>query len=251
MSNLPSQWLLCLLLTSQLALSGGAQADGETAEPAGASTAYEVGPASRDGIGKFYLGREISHVMGHLGAGWLERPDREGEERTDLLIENLPLEPGDVAADLGAGTGYFTLPMARRVGSSGRVLAVDIQPEMLQIIGARLDDEGLQNVDTILASPTDPRLPPATVDMLLLVDAYHEFSHPREVMEGVVRGLKPGGRLVLVEYRGEDLMVPIKPLHKMTEEQARKEMQAVGLDWVETRDFLPQQHFMVFQKPLD
>ena len=251
MSNHPLLLLAGTLLTIQLLTGGCARADDDGVSPAEAGSWYEEGRASRDGIGKFYLGREISQVMGHLGAGWLERPDREREERTDLLIENLPLEPGDVAADLGAGTGYFTLPMARVVGPGGRVLAVDIQPEMLQIIGARLDEEGLQNVATILASKTDPRLPAASVDLLLLVDAYHEFSHPREVMEGVVRGLKPGGRVILVEYRGEDRSVPIKPLHKMTQEQARKEMRAVGLEWVETRDFLPQQHFMVFRKPQD
>lgn len=210
---------------------------------------YTSGAASRDGIGKFYFGREISHVMGHLGAGWLERPAREREERTDLLIDQLPLGPGDTAADLGAGTGFFSLPMAERVGPTGRVLAVDIQPEMLQIIQQRVERNGIGNIDTILATETDPRLPPNSVDMLLMVDAYHEFSYPREVMQGVVRGLRPGGRVVLIEYRGEDPMVPIKPLHKMTQQQAITEMQAVGLEWQETLDILPQQHFMVFRKP--
>ncbi len=212
---------------------------------------YRTAAASRDGIGKFYFDREISHVMGHLGAGWLERPAREREERTDLLINNLPLQAGEVAADLGAGTGYFSLPMANRVGPSGRVLAVDIQPEMLQIISERLERDGINNVDTILATETDPRLPADSVDMLLMVDAYHEFAYPREVMQGVVRGLRPGGRVVLVEYRGEDPLVPIKPLHKMTQAQAKREMAAVGLDWVETLDLLPQQHLMIFRKPVD
>ena len=213
--------------------------------------AYTSGAASRDGIGKFYFGREISHVMGHLGAGWLERPSREREERTDLLMERLPLGPGDTAADLGAGTGYFSLPMAERVGPTGRVFAVDIQPEMLQIIQERVERDGISNIDTILATETDPRLPPDSVDMLLMVDAYHEFSYPREVMQGVVRGLRPGGRVVLIEYRGEDPMVPIKPLHKMTQQQAITEMRAVGLEWQETLDILPQQHFMVFRKPAE
>jgi len=212
---------------------------------------YRTASASRDGIGKFYFDREISQVMGHLGAGWLERPAREREERTDLLINNLPLQAGEVAADLGAGTGYFSLPMASRVGPSGRVLAVDIQAEMLQIISERLERDGISNVDTILATETDPRLPAESVDMLLMVDAYHEFAYPREVMQGVVRGLRPGGRVVLVEYRGEDPLVPIKPLHKMTQAQAKREMAAVGLDWVETLDLLPQQHLMIFRKPVD
>lgn len=210
---------------------------------------YEFRTATRDGIGKYYMGREISHVMGHLGAGWLERPTREREERTDLLLENLPLEPGSVAADIGAGTGYFSLPMARRVGPEGRVLAVDIQPEMLTIITERVAAEKLGNVATILATETDPRLPANSVDLALLVDAYHEFSYPREVMTGVAAGLKPGGRVVLIEYRAEDPLVPIKRLHKMSAEQAIAEMRAVGLDWETTLDFLPQQHFLVFRKP--
>jgi len=210
---------------------------------------YEFRDASRDGIGKFYMGREISHVMGHLGAGWLERPSREREERTDLLIEGLGLEPGDTAADIGAGTGYFTLPMARQVGPEGRVLAVDIQPEMLGIIADRVAAEDLNNVEMILASEADPRLPAGSVDLVLMVDAYHEFSYPREVMEGIVAGLKPGGQVVLIEYRGEDPTVPIKTLHKMTAEQAIAEMAAVGLEWEANRDFLPQQHFLVFRKP--
>ena len=245
-------------LTARLALSifavgllTGLQACAKAPVESAPTADYRTAAASRDGIGKFYFDREISHVMGHLGAGWLERPAREREERTDLLINNLPLEAGEVAADLGAGTGYFSLPMARRVGPTGRVLAVDIQPEMLQIINERLERDGINNVDTILATETDPRLPAESVDLLLMVDAYHEFAYPREVMQGVVRGLRPGGRVVLVEYRGEDPLVPIKPLHKMTQAQAKREMAAVGLDWVETLDLLPQQHLMIFRKPAD
>jgi len=247
----PDRFVRATLFTASLALAVTACAkETPPAEPLTGDAGYTTGPASRDGIGKFYFGREISQVMGHLGAGWLERPSREREERTDLLIDRLPLEPGDTAADLGAGTGYFSLPMAERVGQGGRVLAVDIQPEMLQIINARLEQDGIGNVDTILATESDPRLPADSVDLLLMVDAYHEFSYPFEVMQGVVEGLRPGGRVVLIEYRGEDPMVPIKPLHKMTEAQAIREMRAVGLESEETLDILPQQHFMVFRKPL-
>ncbi len=210
---------------------------------------YSFAPASRDGTGKFYMGREISHVMGHLGAGWLERPSRESEERTDLLLDRLPLKPGDTAVDLGAGTGYFTLPMARKVERNGTVLAVDIQREMLDIIDERIAEEGLRNVRTVLASERDPMLPPNVADLVLLVDAYHEFSYPREVMTGVFQALRSGGKLILIEYRAEDPSVPIKRLHKMTARQAIREMETVGLQWVETLDFLPQQHFLVFQKP--
>jgi SAM-dependent methyltransferase len=213
-----------------------------------APSVYQFQPASRDGIGKIYMGREISQVMGHRGASWLERPTREAEERTDLLIGHLPLDPDDVVVDLGAGTGYFSLPIATRL-EAGRVLAVDIQPEMLAIVERRSARAGLENIETILATEVDPGIPADAADLVLMVDAYHEFSHPREVMQGVVSGLKPGGRVVLVEYRAEDPAVMIKPLHKMSAEQAIREMQAVGLEWEQTLEVLPQQHMLVFTKP--
>jgi precorrin-6B methylase 2 len=215
---------------------------------ASAGEYYQFAEPSRDGTGKFYLGREIAQVMGHLGAGWLERPQREQEERTDLLLDLLALKPGDVVADIGAGTGYFSLPVAQQVGEQGRVLAVDIQPQMLAIIERRMVSQDIYNVDRILATESDPRLPPEKIDLALMVDAYHEFSHPREVMEGVVASLAPGGRVVLVEYRGEDPQVPIKPLHKMTLQQVEREMTAVGLALDQVHDELPLQHVIVFRK---
>ncbi len=231
--------LLCLLGTALLPLGAGADAGAEH---------YRFGPASRDGIGKFYLGREISHVMGHLGAGWLERPAREREEHTGQLIRNLPLHSGDTVVDLGAGTGYFSFPIAARVGD-GTVLAVDIQPEMLSIIEARAALEGVANIKTLRGTEQDPKIPPDSADLVLLVDAYHEFSHPREVMEGVMAGLKPGGLVALVEYRGEDNSVPIKPLHKMTEDQARRELETIGFEFVVNESYLPRQHVLMFRKP--
>lgn len=208
---------------------------------------YSYGASSRDGIGKFYMGREISRVMGHRGASWLERPEREREERTDLLIERLPIEEHFVVVDLGAGTGYFSLRIARRV-TDGQVLSVDIQRQMLDIIAERKRESGLDNIETILANEDEPNLPIGAVDLVLMVDAYHEFSHPREVVDGIVRSLKTGGRVVLIEYRAEDPSVAIKPLHKMSEQQAIRELTSAGLRWVETLDFLPQQHFLVFEK---
>ena len=151
-------------------------------------------------------------------------------------------------ADIGAGTGYFSLPMAQRV-PEGRVLAVDIQQEMLDIVADRAAENSVDNVELILAREDDPGLPTDSVNLVLLVDAYHEFYHPYEVMSAVFRSLRPGGRVVLIEYRAEDPAVPIKRLHKMSQEQAIRELDAVGLRWVETRDMLPQQHFMVFEKP--
>jgi ubiquinone/menaquinone biosynthesis C-methylase UbiE len=194
------------------------------------------------------MGREIAQVMGHRGADWLERPDREGEEAPDLLVLELELSPTEVVADIGAGTGYFTFRLSALV-PEGTVFAVDIQEEMLDTIQEKMARGGVDNVIPVMGENDDPRLPESRVDLALVVDAYHEFSHPREMMLGIYRALRPGGRVVLIEYRLEDPEVPIKRLHKMSEKQARAEMAAVGLKWVETRDFLPRQHFMVFQKP--
>ena len=209
---------------------------------------YTKGPKSRDGIGKYYMGRQLSHVMGHLGASWLERPGRRKEERTDLLIANLGLAQNNNVADIGAGTGFFSFPMSELV-PKGKVYAVDIQTEMLDIIRKRMKQRGTRNIVPTLGTIQDTKLPANTIDMVLLVDAYHEFDHPREMMESIFNGLRPGGRVILIEYRKEDPKVMIKPLHKMTQKQAILEMQAVGLKWKETKDFLPQQHFMVFVKP--
>ncbi|MBU7584804.1 MAG: class I SAM-dependent methyltransferase [Nostoc sp. TH1S01] len=202
---------------------------------------------SPDGIGKFYMGREIAKVMGHTGAGWLERPSRELEEQPSKIVGALDLKPNDVVADIGAGTGYLSFLIAPLL-PQGKVLAVDIQPEMLDIIKNAKQDKKINNVEPILATINNPNLPDASVDLALMVDAYHEFEYPYEVMQGIVKGLKPGGRVVLVEYRGENPLIMIKRLHKMTQQQVRKEMQAVGLVWRETKNLLPQQHLMIFEK---
>jgi ubiquinone/menaquinone biosynthesis C-methylase UbiE len=203
---------------------------------------------SRDGIGKVYLGREISQVMGHRGAAWLERSSRLNEEMPDRLIDSLDLADDAVVADIGAGTGYFTFRLSRRV-PQGRVVAVDIQPEMLAIIRRRMARLAIDNVEPLLGTVEDPRLPPDSIDAVPMVDAYHEFSHPFEMMQGILYGLRPGGRVFLVEYRGEDPDLPIKRLHKMTEAQAKREMLAAGLIWEQTLQVLPTQHLMVFRKP--
>lgn len=215
--------------------------------PAVGADRYQERRPSRDGTGRVYMGREIALVMGYQAAGWLERPGRQTEERPDLLVESLPLEEDDVVADIGAGTGYFSVPIARRV-PRGRVLAVDLQQQMLRYVEQQAKRSGLDNLQAILATETDPGLSPGAVNLALLVDVYHEISHPFEVMSAVVESLKPGGVVVLVEYRAEDPSVPIKPLHKMSERQAKREMRAVGLTWLETIDILPQQHIMVFGK---
>ena len=234
------RWMVCLSLVFGVC--------GVRADIGSDNSHYTTGLSSRDGIGKFYMGREISHVMGHLGAGWLERPERERQERTDLLIAGLTLSEDFVVADIGAGTGYFTFPVAQRV-PRGKVFSVDIQPEMLALIAERKVLENVGNVETILGEADDPKLPRNEIDLAFIVDAYHEFSFPREMGERLRESLKPGGHLVLVEYRAEDPRVPIKRLHKMSEVQVKKEMAAIGLDWVRTESYLPQQHVLIFQKP--
>lgn len=201
-----------------------------------------------DGIGKFYMGREIAQVMGHLGAGWLERPERDQEEEPAKLLRALKLKEGDHVADIGAGTGYFTMPMARIVGATGRIYAVEIQPEMLSIIKRRAGSMGLKNIVPILGKVTDPKLPAEKIDLILMVDVYHEFSFPYEMTEAMIKALKVGGRLVFVEYRAEDAWVPIKPVHKMMERQVLKEMEPWPLRHVETNPVLPRQHIIIFEK---
>jgi len=214
----------------------------------GADTVYTTGPASRGGRGRYYMGREIAHTMSHLGAGWLDRPEREREERTDLLLDALPLQPDSVVADIGAGSGYFSLRIAPRL-PEGRVLAVDIQPEMLAIIGDRASDAGIDNIDLVLAEERSPGLTPRTVDVAFMVDAYHEFEWPREVMQSLYAAMRPGGSVVLIEYRAEDPWVPIIPVHKMTAAQVQLEMEAVGFNFVRNLDVLPQQHYLEFARP--
>ena len=186
---------------------------------------------SPDGIGKFYQGREIAKVMGHTEALWLERPSREVEEQPQQLIDALNLAPTDVVADIGAGTGYFSFKLAQKL-SLGKVFAVDIQPEMLDIIEFLKNENEITNVEPILGSLTNPNLPENTIDLAIMVDAYHELSQPREVMQEVVKALKPKGKVVLVEYRRENPFIAIKKLHKMTQKQAIKEMSTVGLKWI-------------------
>lgn len=220
------------------------------APPAADTSGYELAPPrDPNGIGKYYMGRQIAHVMGHEGADWLERRDRSKEEGTDLLLKELKLKPADVVADIGAGTGYFSFRMARLV-PRGEVLAVDIQPEMIAELNANKAQNHLANVRPVLGRTDNPNLPAAAVDLVLIVDAYHEFDHPREMGRAIRRALRPGtGRLALVEYRAEDDNVPIKRIHKMSVAQARKEMAAVGLEFVGTVETLPQQHLLLFRRP--
>ncbi len=217
------------------------------AENSVARSLYREGHGSPDGIGKFYQGREIAAVMGFEGAPWLERPSRVSEERPDLLVEELHLQPGMTVADIGAGSGYLSRRMAPIVGA-GRVFAVDVQPQMVALLTELSQKPELKNLVPIQGNTDDLKLPPASTDLAVLVDVYHELAYPYEVMRSLIRALKPGGRVVLVEYRGEDPAVPIKPLHKMREAQIRREMSVLPLAWERTSERLPMQHIVVFRK---
>ena len=206
----------------------------------------------RDGTGKFYMGREIAQVMSFHGAPWLERPERVEEERLSALVKLLKLKPGMTVADVGAGSGVITILMAHEVGAEGKVKAIDIQKEMLDLLGEKLSRIGVKNIDLVLGTEKSPKLEPETVDLALMVDVYHEFKFPFEMMEELAKTLKPGGRIAFVEYRREDPNVPIKLVHKMSEAQVKKEIQQpeFGLTWKETLRELPRQHVIVFEKPL-
>ena len=200
-----------------------------------------------NGIGKWYMGREIAYVMGFQGIGWLERSEREKEENVSSLIKNMKIKSNEVIADIGAGSGYHAFRIASLV-TNGLVYAVDIQPEMLMAIEKTKEFKKVENIKTILGTEKTVELPKNSVDKILMVDVYHEFSFPVEMINSIKNALKPNGELFLIEYRAEDLKVPIKRIHKMTEEQAVKEMKAAGLVLKENIDNLPWQHCMVFYK---
>jgi SAM-dependent methyltransferase len=254
----PQRRTLCQWLGTSLGASLGAS----TVAGAGllasqAATAQKTPPdASRysrtqrsaDGIGKAYMGREIAGVMGWQGAAWLEREEREQEERGDLLLRELGLKPGMTVADVGAGTGYYARRMAPLVGSTGTVYAVDVQPEMIQMLTDLAKKAGLANIKPVLGALDNVKLADSSIDLAIMVDVYHELEFPFEVMQSLVRAVKPGGRVVFVEYRAEDPRVPIKALHKMSEAQVRKEAAPHALVYERTASTLPWQHVVIFRK---
>jgi ubiquinone/menaquinone biosynthesis C-methylase UbiE len=212
-----------------------------------ATSHYEFYPPSIDATGKMFMGREIAHVMGFQGAAWLERQNRVQEERTDILVKALNLTVGMQIADIGAGTGFLSREMAKLVGEQGRVYAVEIQLEMFGKI--KKLQKTYRNIIPILASDQHTNLAPNSADLAIMVDVYHELAYPFEVIQDTMQALKQNGRIVLVEYRGEDDNVPIKPSHKMTETQIIKEMRVHGLQHEKTIKSLPWQHIVIFRKP--
>lgn len=248
--TLPTHRTLPVLLACLSALMPLSSASSDAAvQAASADSRYERVARSPDGIGKRYMGREIAGVMGWEGAQWLERESRAREERPELLLRELALAPGMTVADIGAGTGYYTWQLAKQLGPGGRVYAVDVQPEMIRMLDSQMAKRGVRNVVSVLGSETTVKLPPASVDLAIMVDVYHELAYPAEVLDSIVDALKPGGRVVFVEYRAEDPSVAIKPLHKMSERQVRREATAHGLVWERSITSLPIQHAIVFRKP--
>ncbi len=245
-STILAGWLCLTVARFQLSGAGHAFA----AEPAVRTEADSKADGRDEKLPKprkRYKGRRIAQTMSYHGAGWLIRNNREQEEDGRRMLEALHVKPGQTVVDFGCGNGYHTLQLAKLVGETGRVLAVDIQPEMLRLLDARMESEGVTNVEPILSQQHDPCLPEAAADLILLVDVYHELSYPEEVLGGLRRALKPRGRVVLVEFRAEDPMVPIKPEHKMSKKQVLKELTPNGLRLVEEFDDLPWQHVMFFE----
>ena len=191
--------------------------------------------------------RQIAPTMSYVHADWLTRPEREEEEHPDRLVAALRIPRGSTVIDFGAGVGYFTWRLARQVGPEGTVLAVDIQPEMLEMLTANMEKRGIRNVETILSTNDNAGLPTNAAELVLLVDVYHELAYPARTMGEIREALKPGGRLVVVEYRKEEAWIPIHPLHKMTAREVREEIEPMGFDFIELLDFLPRQHVVIFK----
>ena len=208
---------------------------------------YSFSKASADGIGKFYFGREIAHVMGAGGSGWLERAERAREEGTRKVIDQLPLNENSVVADIGAGTGYYAFKIAEKV-TKGKVYAVEIQDEFINYLQQKITKEKHTNVFTVKGAETSPNLPANSIDLAIMVDVYHELEYPREMLQSLKKALKPGGQLLLLEYKGEDPSIAIKPLHKMTVAQTNKELEANGFEKAFVGDFLPIQHYLLYKK---
>lgn len=208
---------------------------------------YTYKTPSYDGIGKVYMGREISFVMGFEGMSWLERRSREQEESVSLAIKNLPVTESSVVADIGAGSGHYTFKIAPKV-PKGKIYAVEIQDQAINYLKAKSKELGFSNVVPVMGTEKSANLPAASIDLAIMVDVYHELEFPVEMLASIRQSLKPGGKLLLIEFRGEDPEVAIKPLHKMTVKQAEKELTANGFKLVQNGQFMKIQHFLVFEK---
>jgi len=237
-----SKYFLVVLTALTFTLSCQGQSESDTK-----NNAYTFISPTRDGTGKVYLGREISHVMGFQGKDWLERASREREEGISIALKNLPITKESVVADVGAGSGYYTFRIAPKV-PDGKVYAVEIQDEAIDYLNEKSKELGFSNVLTVKGNELSPNLPKNSVDLVIMVDVYHELAYPAEMLSSIRESLKPDGKILLLEYRGEDPTIQIKPLHKMTVAQVEKELNANGFKLIENGKFLKIQHFLVFGK---
>lgn len=210
----------------------------------------QEGVVVRNGL-PFYKGREIAQTMHYRGAPWLIRESRQREEDCQKMLENLGVKPGMTICDMGCGNGFYSLQLAKMVGNEGKILAVDIQSEMLRLLKARAEEQGIENIELVLGDIDDPKLPEGKVDLIMCVDVYHEFSHPEEMLAGMRKSLKPDGMIVMLEFRMEDPKVPIKTLHKMNKKQILREYKLNGFQLAKEFDGLPWQHMMFFEKTKD
>ncbi len=236
--------LFYLLISFSLAVNFSCQAQNK---PKVADSPYTSKAPDYDGIGKVYMGREISFVMGFEGREWLERQSREQEESISLALENLPISSNSVVADIGAGSGYYTFRIAPKV-TEGKVYAVEIQDEAIKYLQDRTKELDFSNVIPIMGGEQTPNLPANSIDLVIMVDVYHELEYPQEMLTAIKESLMPDGKILLIEYRGEDPEVAIKPLHKMTVRQVEKELKANGFKLLENGQFMNIQHFLVFGK---
>ena len=232
---------IVLFLISIFSINFSCQAQKKSENP------YTFKDPSWDGSGKVYLGREISQVMGFAGKDWLERAERAREEGVVIALENLPINSKSVVADIGAGSGYYTFRISPLV-REGKVYAVDIQEEAVNYIRKRSEELEIENVIAVKGTEKSPNLPEVELDLVIMVDVYHELAYPQEMLSAIYKSLKPHGKILLLEYKGEDPSIPIKPLHKMTEKQAEKELIANGFELVKNGKFLPIQHYLIFEK---
>lgn len=234
---------ICVLLVLLVGVSACAQPKKNNQPP----SAYTHKTPDPDGIGKQYLGREIAFVMGTAGADWLERNNRNAEENTDSAIAMLPLQPNSVVADIGAGTGYYTFRMAKKL-PLGKVYAVEVQDDFINYLNNQKKQSGTKNVEVVKGAERSPNLPDTSIDLAIMVDVYHELEYPKEMLQAIRKALRPKGKLLLLEYRAEDPTIAIKELHKMSVQQANKELEANGFKLAQRLEFLPIQHYLLYEK---
>ena len=211
------------------------------------NTVYQYKAPQPGGTGKWYLGREVSQVMGTAGGDWLERDTRQEEENVSLALSKMPLQQNSIVADIGAGTGFYSFRIAPKI-PAGTLYAVEVQDAFIKALTAKAKDQNLQNITVVKGADTTPNLPASSIDLALMVDVYHELEYPHEMLQALHRALKPGGKLLLIEYRAEDPSIPIKALHKMSVAQVNKELAANGFQLYKQEDVLPIQHFLLYEK---